>query len=524
MATLAPKGIDVRQTLLSGGNNSLVFRASVKNAAGQKVTTGNIWLYLYAVMNDGTLRQFDFSTYAFLASQSSTPGTAYGVMTHQQMGGSYYNTGIWTFALAYNQIGGFTQGGVYIAQVTDADSTPLAVPVDQEREFQFGGQQGDGGIDALGNPQVALPPASQPVLNIIGANPIGSALVPAGYDANGYAQWSDPGQNWTLNYNSGTGYWQIKHSGSIVFYGGVYCASSIVRPYGFDPLSTTGMYSGTYNTVSYTFGLVESNSLESSVVAANAVLGVLGDMWRVVVTGTATVNGHTVAGTYYFGGGQTYGMPYYYNVANQVYLFYWNSSWWFSPTLNVFANSFSYSCTKGRYELPTYPSEQAGGWTGNGTYTGSITTVTREPLPVYDPSGLAAGSQAIALAGGLNVTLQSPVTTTGDIAITQNDDYLYANNRQIGFTNSSGTWAAGTIAACYLTISAGGLQPIPPITGVILSATGNQSIYFNLTAAQTALLTNVGRSYIYQVLIEDVSGHRETDITGAIVVSPSNNP
>lgn len=136
----------------------------------------------------------------------------------------------------------------------------------------------------------------------------------------------------------------------------------------------------------------------------------------------------------------------------------------------------------------------------------------------------AAVNSAIASLSGGSITLVSPVTNTGDIAITQWDDYLLANNRQIAFSNSAGTWAGGTINSCTLTISAGGVTIIPTITGTIVSASGSQSIYFQIPSAQTGLLTQTGRAYIYQVLILNATGLRETDITGAVVVSASNNP
>jgi hypothetical protein len=151
-AVLGPKGLDVRQTTV-GGATALVFRAALKNSSGTKVTSGTINLFLYAVMSDGSLRQFDFSTNAFLANQSSTPTTASVSMTHQQMGGSY-NTGLWTYALT--TLTGFTAGGVYIAQISDQSGSPTAMPVDQEREFQFGGQQGDQAVASTGNQSTDL--------------------------------------------------------------------------------------------------------------------------------------------------------------------------------------------------------------------------------------------------------------------------------------------------------------------------------------------------------------------------------
>jgi len=158
MVAIAPKGIDVRQTTI-GGAGALVFRASLKNSAGTKVTTGTINLFLYQLMADGTLQQYDFHA-GYNTFSAAAPNTASAAMNYQKPNGQ--DSGIWTYALT--TLTGFTQGGIYIAQVSDQSGTPTAVPVDQEREFQYGGQQSDQATTVSGSPSVNVAGQSPGVL------------------------------------------------------------------------------------------------------------------------------------------------------------------------------------------------------------------------------------------------------------------------------------------------------------------------------------------------------------------------
>lgn len=127
--TLASRGIDVRQS-----TGQIVFRASLKDSTGAKLTAGTPTLAIYALVSDGTLLSYDFADNTFKATALSTPTVN---MVHRTGNNGTVNTGIWSYALS--TLTGFTVGGVYIAQVTLA----TASPPDQEREFQFGGDQGD---------------------------------------------------------------------------------------------------------------------------------------------------------------------------------------------------------------------------------------------------------------------------------------------------------------------------------------------------------------------------------------------
>lgn len=123
------KGIDVRETA-----GQLVFRHSLKDSAGAKVTTGTTTLRLYEVQADGTLLSYDFNDNTFKATALTTATLA---MTHRQGNNNTYNVGVWTAVLS--TLGAFTAGRVYVVQVNNTGASPP----EQEREFQFGGAEGD---------------------------------------------------------------------------------------------------------------------------------------------------------------------------------------------------------------------------------------------------------------------------------------------------------------------------------------------------------------------------------------------
>ncbi len=126
---LAAKGIDVRQT-----GNELVFRVSLKDSAGTAVISGTTSLFLYELQNDGSLKSYDFNDHTFKTTALTTPSVS---MTHRQGNNASTNTGIWTYALS--TVTGFTVGGIYIS----ITSNILCSPPQREREFQYGGDQGD---------------------------------------------------------------------------------------------------------------------------------------------------------------------------------------------------------------------------------------------------------------------------------------------------------------------------------------------------------------------------------------------
>lgn len=118
------RGIDIRES-----GEKLVFRASLKDAAGAKIVAGTTNLRLYEVQADGTLKSYDFADNTFKATALTTEVQA---LTHRTGNNGGTNTGLWSVVLA--TLTGFTAGNIYIAAVTNSTATPET----QEREFQFG--------------------------------------------------------------------------------------------------------------------------------------------------------------------------------------------------------------------------------------------------------------------------------------------------------------------------------------------------------------------------------------------------
>lgn len=138
-------GIDVRQT-----SDRIIFRASLKDSSNAKLATGTTTLRLFELQSDGTYKSYDFNDNTF---KTGLLTTATASMTHRTGNNASYNTGVWTYALIPSvgvNLAGFTLGSIYMAQVTNTS----AVPPDQEREFQYGGIEGDdklAGITLLKN-------------------------------------------------------------------------------------------------------------------------------------------------------------------------------------------------------------------------------------------------------------------------------------------------------------------------------------------------------------------------------------
>lgn len=144
------KGIDVRET-----TDRLVFRCSLKDSSGAKVTTGTTSLRLYELQSDGTLKTYDFDDNTFKTTTVTTETLA---LTHRTANNGATNTGIWTEDLA--TLTGFTRGNIYIAQITNTSASPES----QEREFQFGDAEGDQSLftygSATGTPSTTSVPAN----------------------------------------------------------------------------------------------------------------------------------------------------------------------------------------------------------------------------------------------------------------------------------------------------------------------------------------------------------------------------
>lgn len=129
---MATRGIDIRQAF-----DRIILRASLKDSSGAKVTSGTTEMRVYRLEDDGTLDVLDWDsgTKDFVSSGATDDEVT---MTHRQADG--VDTGIWTYAITDATIlAAFSLGQVYIVQVTNSGASPES----QEREFQFGGVEGD---------------------------------------------------------------------------------------------------------------------------------------------------------------------------------------------------------------------------------------------------------------------------------------------------------------------------------------------------------------------------------------------
>lgn len=139
---MTTQGIDVRQT-----TSRIIFRASLKDSDGNKVTAGTCELRIYELQDDGTLKQYDWGNDIFVNTDVADPDD-HETPVHRMsnLGGSNnVPTGIWTYS--HSTLTDFVKGNIYIVQITNS----LAFPESQEREFQFGEAQGDLLVDETTN-------------------------------------------------------------------------------------------------------------------------------------------------------------------------------------------------------------------------------------------------------------------------------------------------------------------------------------------------------------------------------------
>lgn len=190
-SALGFKGIDIRQTSIAG--TALVIRASLKNASGTPVTSGTIRLRIFQTMSDGTIQQLDFGGTPAFKSSSFT--TAYVAMNYIAAPDGSTLLGLWTYALSVGAIAALTPGGIYIQQISDESGTPTAVPAQQEREFQYGSEQGDVTVTAAGNVETDLQTIKTETISCgssvtIGAF-VGNATRAIAVDGNGYVTFNN---------------------------------------------------------------------------------------------------------------------------------------------------------------------------------------------------------------------------------------------------------------------------------------------------------------------------------------------
>lgn len=129
------------------------------------------------------------------------------------------------------------------------------------------------------------------------------------------------------------------------------------------------------------------------------------------------------------------------------------------------------------------------------------------------------------LLGTGQVTVSSPVDpVTWNIRLTQGDDYDDDEGRSLEWTNENGTWGDGDITSNTVSFKVTNKktgQAAISKAGSVVTPTGTQKIRVELTAAETAALTEAGDAYKYQIRIVEENNHIETRIEGNVFVTTS---
>lgn len=145
---------------------------------------------------------------------------------------------------------------------------------------------------------------------------------------------------------------------------------------------------------------------------------------------------------------------------------------------------------------------------------------------IYEDTGTTIPGLIAAVPAATNtvfsgsVTVSSPVAGNLDVYIVQYDDYIASNNKRLTWSNSSGDWGDGdlTSATVKFTVHEHDGTLLQSFTGEVITATGTQVVGVALDRTETALFTQEGNRYKYQLLIDDGS-KRETVATGDVIVT-----
>ena len=141
---------------------------------------------------------------------------------------------------------------------------------------------------------------------------------------------------------------------------------------------------------------------------------------------------------------------------------------------------------------------------------------------------IAAEAAILSSISSADNTIISPLSTTLDLTLIRCDDYLSGSSHgPISWTNSNGTWGGGNLSTYTATFSIGpihGGTAVLTTEATIISPTDSQIIQVELSSAQTALLTSLGKSYKYQLRMDDLSGYRDTEIEGIVTVRDTVDP
>jgi hypothetical protein len=159
------------------------------------------------------------------------------------------------------------------------------------------------------------------------------------------------------------------------------------------------------------------------------------------------------------------------------------------PDGTTFAPTYS-EIGSGDYKVTVAGSQRGRWWLHSTATVSSVVYTDAGSIDVDDdwavtlPGAYASGTAGASVGriGVGLVTIQSPISVTGDVTIVSGDDYLNADGRALSW--SSGTWPNLTGATVTLTVRG-------PSRNVLLTKTGavptSNSVRFDLTKTDTAL-------------------------------------
>lgn len=123
------------------------------------------------------------------------------------------------------------------------------------------------------------------------------------------------------------------------------------------------------------------------------------------------------------------------------------------------------------------------------------------------------------------VTVSSPVSSTGDVAVHQWDDYFDADNRRLEWSNSDGDWGGGSLLNATIRLRMKHLLTgtSKDLLGSVITSSGTQVVGVEIESTDAGILDK-GQVYDYQLratLPTSGTGHTETLKTGRITVGES---
>lgn len=124
-----------------------------------------------------------------------------------------------------------------------------------------------------------------------------------------------------------------------------------------------------------------------------------------------------------------------------------------------------------------------------------------------------------------NITLTSPVSSTGNITLHQWDDYYNAESRSLEWTSTGGDWGGGNISNASVEFKARNKVTGTTLirAGSIVSSTPPQKVRVELSSTQTGAL-KAGEVYDFQVraiMPTTGTGHVQTIQSGEMTVGES---